>query len=138
MELLTNSEFYDRETAELYWHLEKHGTMVPVYSLDLFSMIHWCRENCDGQWAKSPYAVLIDQDIYQRSIQIADGVIPNPRDIKDSNWIEAAISDAIMRDQEHNFRVDMAKELGFIIPAYRFWFVNKEHAMLFKLTWGGE
>jgi len=138
MELLPNAEFFDRETADLYWDLQAYGTRVPVYSMDVFSMTTWCRESCEGKWAKSAYGVLIDFDVYMRSILIADGTIPNPRDTKDSNWIEAAISDSIARSQIREQRNQMAEELGIPITHYHFWFSSKDDAILFKLTWGGE
>lgn len=138
MSLPPNAEFFDRKTAERLWDLEQHGTRVPVYNDHFFQMSDWCRANCKGNHGNSHFSVLIDEVVYRRSIKIADGLIPNPRTTGDSNWFEAAMSDAIQQDQEHQIHLEMVRSMGFVRPSYHFWFSDRDEAMLFKMTFGGK
>lgn len=135
---MINAEFHDRATAERWLKLERQGVRVSVYHDDVTEVDTWCRENCQGDYARSHDKVLIDDDVYQRSIDIADGLIPNPRKANDSNWLEAMITDALARDLQREIDREILDTLGVTTPSMWFWFENHNDAMLFKLTWGGE
>lgn len=132
-----NAEFYDMATADMLMELETNGTRVPVYG-DCHGTRKWCEENCKSFFASSYDAVLIDDDVYERSRRIAIGEIPNPRLNADHNWFEAAISDQLAREVNREVDREIAEQLGFKIPYIHFWFADRDEAMLFKLTWGGE
>ena len=137
MRVSMNAEFYDLATADMMMSLEKTGTRVPVYGAYSGARA-WCEENCKSFYASSYDSVLIDEDVYNRSRKISAGEIPNPRLNADHDWFEAAISDQLAREMNRDIDREILEEMGYRVPHIYFWFADRDEAMLFKLTWGGE
>lgn len=139
MRVTMNAEFYDRNTAERWNKLEHNGTRVAIYGNNKASEANdWCAVHCAHDYAWSNYSVLIDPDVYNRSIAIADGKIPNPAITRDSNWMEATMSDMLARELQREIDNEILEQLGVKRASAWFWFEDRDDAMLFKLTYGGE
>jgi len=130
--------FYDRETAERFRRLQDKGTRVGVYETTTHDMKAWCKEHCKAEFESSFENVLIDDQTYNRSIEIADGIIPNPDEDRDENWIEAKLTDAMAREIQRDIDREILNQLGCNPPYIYFWFQDLDDALLFKLTWGGQ
>lgn len=134
---LSINEIYSRSIAEKRWFLENHGNRVEVFQdEELKDMSVWCRIHCKSRFDHSYDRQLINFDVYNRSIKVANGELADPKDEED--WMERSILDQLSCELSREIDRDILKQLGLEkIPLLYFWFEDREEAIMFKLKWGG-
>lgn len=116
------------------WYLHKHGARVEVFKNDLAELSDWCQERCKKLWTFSYDAELTNIHDFIHRIQVA---VTGERD---SNYMEKLVSDSHARQIQREIDQELLGTLCIeeAIPTTYFWFEDRDEAMLFKLSFGGE